>query len=268
VFGFLGVNGAGKTTTIRMLLGLVRPSSGRIVLLGSGVPAPPGVMAQVGAIVEEPAAYPWMTPRTFLRVMLLSGPPAPDGLVDEALDRVGLSNAADRKIRTFSQGMRQRLGIANAVIRRPRVLILDEPANGLDPEGIRLLRGIVRDAADDGAAVLLSSHQLGEVERTCDRVGVIDRGRLVSLGTPDEVGISSDRRLRVVFEPGQIDGARVALTGLIVEDGDAPDAILVTNADMQDVLQRLAAAGLYPVEAAPVRDSLEERFFALTRPVE
>ena len=182
VFGFLGPNGSGKTTTARMLLGLIKPDDGEAWLMGSKVPCPER-LAEIGAMIEEPAFYPWVSGRRNLEIIGNEGGPVQAGGLDEALGLVDLTVAADRKVKTYSQGMRQRLGLAAAVLRRPKLVLLDEPANGLDPAGIHDLRSILRHLADAGSTVFLSSHLLGEVEQICDRVAIIDRGRLVTTGT-------------------------------------------------------------------------------------
>ncbi len=194
VFGFLGPNGAGKTTTMRMLLGLVRPTAGEAWLNGRPAAAGGGLEG-VGAMIEEPAFYPWLSGRQNLRVLALSGPPlsgpalsgpalARGGSdpITAALARTGLSEVARRKVKTYSQGMRQRLGLAAALLRSPALLVLDEPANGLDPAGIREFRTLLRSLAADGTTVFLSSHQLAEVEQVCDQVAVLSAGRVVAHG--------------------------------------------------------------------------------------
>jgi ABC-2 type transport system ATP-binding protein len=179
LLGFLGPNGSGKTTTIRLLLGLLRADAGAAWLLGERVPCPTR-LAQVGAMVEEPAFYPWLSGRRNLEILADSGAPVHPGAVAEALERCGLSGAAGRKVKAYSQGMRQRLGLAAALLRRPRLLLLDEPANGLDPAGIREFRTLLRELAGEGTTVLLSSHLLAEIEQVCDRVAIIHQGRLVA----------------------------------------------------------------------------------------
>jgi ABC-2 type transport system ATP-binding protein len=183
VFGFLGANGAGKTTTMRILLGLVAPSSGRAWLNGKRVPDPAG-LARVGAMIEEPAFYPWLTGRRNLDLLALSGArrPARGEEISAALERAGLTGAADRKVKGYSQGMRQRLGLAAALMHRPALLLLDEPANGLDPAGIKEFRTLLRSLADGGTTVFLSSHLLAEVGQVCDQVAVIHEGRLAGQG--------------------------------------------------------------------------------------
>ena len=187
VFGFLGPNGAGKTTTLRILLGLIKPTAGSAWMNGRAVPDPRG-LSEVGALVEEPAFYPWLSGIANLRVLSRVGAPLSRPAMADALERAGIATAARAKVATYSQGMRQRLGLAAALMRRPRVLLLDEPTNGLDPIGIRDLRSLLREVSEEGTTVFLSSHLLTEVEHLCDRVAIVNRGRLAAVGSLDELG--------------------------------------------------------------------------------
>ena len=214
LLGFLGPNGSGKTTTIRLLLGLLRADAGAAWLLGEHVPCPTR-LAQVGAVVEEPAFYPWLSGRRNLEILADSGAPVGPRAVAQALERCGLDAAASRKVKAYSQGMRQRLGLAAALLRQPRLLLLDEPANGLDPAGIHQFRTLLRELADQGTTVLLSSHLLAEIAQVCDRGAIIHRGRLVACDavsalTGGEAGAGLEERF-------------LALTGEEV-DHDAPAA--------------------------------------------
>jgi ABC-2 type transport system ATP-binding protein len=201
LYGFLGPNGAGKTTTIRMLLRLILPTDGRVDLLG--VPVAPGrdtdaALRRVGAMVEEPAFWKFLSGRRNLRYLAMAAGPAEDrdarvARVDEVLALVGLEAAADKKVKAYSQGMRQRLGIALALLGDPELLILDEPTNGLDPQGMREVRTLLRSLADRGTTIFVSSHLLSEVEAMCDRVGVLARGRLVAEGPPHQLRRASGR---------------------------------------------------------------------------
>ena len=187
VFGFLGPNGAGKTTTIRCLLGLVRPTGGHTRLLGADVPRGlAGVMGSVGSIVEQPALFPRFSGRRNLQILgRIAGR---DGAaIDAVLDRVGLADRASDAVRTYSLGMKQRLGIAAALLKDPALLILDEPANGLDPAGIVEVRELIRSLGNEGRTVFVSSHLLSEVEQTADRVAILARGRLITSGPVGEV---------------------------------------------------------------------------------
>jgi ABC-2 type transport system ATP-binding protein len=261
VFGFLGPNGSGKTTTARMLLGLIRPDDGEAWLMGSKVPCPQR-LAEIGAMIEEPAFYPWMSGRSNLEIIGDEGGPVEPGGVVEALGLVGIAVAADRKVKTYSQGMRQRLGLAAAVLRHPRLVLLDEPANGLDPAGIHDLRRLLRHLAGAGSTVFLSSHLLGEVEQVCDRVAIIDRGRLVTAGTIESLG-GARHRVRVTVGADETAGARTALVPWTVTSGGDSD-LLVEGAGGRDVNQALAAAGIFATAVTEERLSLEEWFLALT----
>jgi ABC-2 type transport system ATP-binding protein len=265
VFGFLGPNGAGKTTTIRLLLGLLRADAGQAWLLGERVPCP-ARLAKVGAMVEEPAFYPWMSGRRNLVILAKTGAPIGKYAVEEALARAGLSAAAGRKVKTYSQGMRQRLGLAVALLREPRLLLLDEPANGLDPAGIREFRTLLRALAGEGVTVFLSSHLLGEVEQVCDRVAIIDEGRLAAVGTTAELGRGEDR-VRVSLRPDDEAAAIVVLAaaGLTAcREGEQPGALLVDSASGRDVNMALARGEIFAEGVGLARSGLEERFLAIT----
>ena len=186
VTGFLGPNGAGKTTTLRILLGLVTPDSGTATINGHVYRQLPEPLHQVGAVLEATGFHPGRTARAQLRVQALAAH-ADESRAEDVLDLVGLTAAADRRIGGFSLGMRQRLGLATALLADPEVLILDEPANGLDPEGVRWLRGLLRGFAAEGGTVLVSSHLLAEVAQTVDSVVIIDSGRLVAQGPVAEL---------------------------------------------------------------------------------
>jgi ABC-2 type transport system ATP-binding protein len=179
VVGFLGPNGAGKTTTLRMLLGLVRPDAGTATINGSSYPDLPEPLHQVGAVLEASSFHPGRTARNHLRVQALAGQADPSR-IDDVLELTGLTDAADRRVGGFSLGMRQRLGLATALLTEPELLILDEPANGLDPEGVRWLRDLLRGMAAEGATVLVSSHILAEVAHTVDSVVILDHGQLIA----------------------------------------------------------------------------------------
>src|SRR5438034_10588252 len=182
-FGYLGANGAGKTTLIRMLLGLTDATSGTMRLLGRAVPADrAAALARVGAIVEEPRFHGHLTGRENLFVIAAAREPEAHGRIDDALARVGLSHRADERVKRYSLGMRQRLGVARSLLADPELLILDEPTNGLDPAGIHEFRDMIRGFVAEGRTVLLSSHLLDEVEKICDEVAIVDRGRVVAQG--------------------------------------------------------------------------------------
>ena len=265
VFGFLGPNGAGKTTTLRILLGLVTPSAGRAWLNGRRIPDPDG-LARIGAMIEEPAFYPWLTGRRNLAVLALSGAPlpGPGDAIAEVLDRVGLAGAADRKVKGYSQGMRQRLALAAALMRKPSLLLLDEPANGLDPAGIAEFRTLMRSLADEGTTVFLSSHLLAEVEQVCDQVAVISSGRLVEQGPVASLAAGRPR-VRAVLDPADQQTALTLLAPWAVR-ADGPAAVLVDGADGQAVTKALGQGGVWPHQVVLTRPALEQTFLTLTEP--
>jgi ABC-2 type transport system ATP-binding protein len=260
VYGFLGPNGAGKTTTIRMLLGLIAPSAGQIYLLGRRLPDPRAV-AQVGAMIEEPAFYPWMTGRVNLEVLGATGGDFVPAEVARVLSLVGLSDVAARKVKTYSQGMRQRLGIAAAMLGRSSLLIVDEPTNGLDPAGIREVRGLLRGLAAEGTTVFLSSHLLAEVEQVCDRVAVIVGGRLVEEGVPAMLGTIRRRvRVEVAATDAQATVRLLARWPARHENGH----FLVEHDSGRDVNGVLVAGGVVAESVTVERPGLEDRFLEIT----
>ena len=260
VYGFLGPNGAGKTTTIRMLLGLVTPSAGQIRLLGQRLPAP-RVVAQTGSMIEEPAFYPWMSGRVNLEVLGATSGGCAASEVTRVLGLVGLGDVAARKVKTYSQGMRQRLGIAAAMLGRPPLLILDEPANGLDPAGIREIRGLLRGLAAEGTTVFLSSHLLAEVEQVCDRVAVIVRGRLVEEGAPVTLG-AIRRQVRVEVGAADTEAATRLLARWPASYADGQ--FLVEHDSGRDVNGVLVAGGVVAESVTVERPRLEDRFLEIT----
>jgi ABC-2 type transport system ATP-binding protein len=271
VYGFLGPNGAGKTTTIRMLLGLVQPTSGRAWLLGRPLPDP-GVVAQCGSLFEEPAFFPWMSGAANLSVLAMTRGRPERARVAELLEQVGLTGAADRPLKAYSQGMRQRLGLAAALLDRPRLLILDEPTNGLDPAGIREVRELLRGLAADGTTVFLSSHLLAEVEHVCDRAAVVVAGRLVEEGPIGQLG-AVRRRVRVVVEAGDGPAAARLLSRWSVAVAAAAGSgsgfgsgseFLVDHPVGRDVNAALVAGGVVAESVTVERAGLEERFLELT----
>jgi ABC-2 type transport system ATP-binding protein len=265
VFGFLGPNGSGKTTTIRCLLGLVSATSGRTAVLGQ--PSPRGlgaVMPRVGAIVETPALFPTMTARENLELL-----GAIDGIgrrrIDHSLATVGLADRADEKVHKYSLGMRQRLGLAAALLKDPALLVLDEPVNGLDPAGIREIRELLRRLGAEGRTVFLSSHLLSEVEQTCDRVAIIDGGRLVLSGRVDDVLAAAARPSMLVALEARAAGLRVLRgAGLDVDEIDGLLRVGVAPSDGALISRLLADAGLYARELRPDAVSLEELFLSIT----
>ena len=260
VTGFLGPNGAGKTTTLRMLLGLISPTAGEALIGGRRYADLPRPMTTVGAALEATGFHPGRTGRNHLRVLAATHG-IPDSRVDELLDLVGIPAAARKKAGGYSMGMRQRLGLAAALLGDPDVLLLDEPANGLDPEGIRWMRGFMRHLAQEqGKTVLVSSHLLGEVEQTVEDVIIIANGRLARRGTIDELRGDPAVLVRVADPAGLADALREA--GLEVQPNDG--GLRVSGADPTRVGELAHAAG-HPVhELRALRTDLERLFLELT----
>ncbi len=264
VHGFLGPNGSGKTTTLRTLLGLVRPDAGQLVLFGREVPtALPQMIDRVGAIVESPQFFANFSGRRTLRLLATTGG-LPDARVDEVLEQVGLRDRADDRVKAYSLGMKQRLAVASALLKAPELLILDEPANGLDPAGIREMRDLMRGLADSGVTVLVSSHILAEIELICDAVTIISRGRRVVAGPVADVLSRFDKgefRVRV-FDHVRAAGI-IAESGLPVTVHD--DHFVVGDlADPAWITETLAAHQLWVAELTPLTPDLESVFLQLT----
>ena len=262
VYGFLGPNGAGKTTTIRMLLGLVSPSAGRAWLLGQPLPDP-SVVARCGSMFEEPAFYPWMTGPANLDVLAMTaGRPDRSG-VAELVELVGLAHVTDRPVKAYSQGMRQRLGLAAALLDRPSLLILDEPTNGLDPAGIREVRELLRTLAAEGTTVFLSSHLLAEVEHVCDRAAVVVGGRVIEEGPVAQLG-AAHRRVRVVVDQAdEAAAARLLSRWPVTRSGTG---FVVDHPVGRDVNAALLGGSVIAESVSTEQADLEERFLELTRP--
>ena len=261
VTGFLGPNGAGKTTTLRMLLGLVHPTGGTATIGGVAYRSLPDPTRVVGASLEASSFHPARTGRNHLRV-LCAAAGLPDERADEVLAQVGLGDAGTRKVRGYSLGMRQRLGLAAALIGDPAVLILDEPANGLDPDGIRWLRTFFRFLAQQGRTVLVSSHQLTEIQEVADRVVILDRGRLVRSGSIAELTAGTDmvRVLTPTPEP-----LLAALTGAGLQaEHVGPGLLNVRNAPTAQVGHVAFTANIELHELTSTRANLEDLFFSLT----
>ena len=263
-YGFLGPNGSGKTTVVRMLLGLVYATSGEIEVMGKPVPSRVGdVLPQIGALVEGPSCYGHLSGRANLALLDASGRASSRRTrrrrITEALDRVGLGGVDNRAVKKYSLGMRQRLGLAAALLRSPRLLVLDEPTNGLDPQGIREVRDLLAELNQAGTTVFMSSHQLSEVEQLCTRVGIVDQGRLVLQQDLDELRAPTGR---VVVRTPDADRAAALLDGQV--DRRDGDRLLVAGADPAAVNTRLVAAGLRVTEISAERRSLEEQMLAVT----
>jgi len=261
-FGLLGPNGSGKTTMIRMLLGLVYATTGDIEVLGEPVPSRlKQVLPRVGALVEGPAAYGHLSGRVNLALLDAAGPRTPKRKqrIGEALDRVGLGGIDRRPVRTYSLGMRQRLGLAAALLRAPRLLILDEPTNGLDPQGIHVIRELLRELNTEGTTLFLSSHLLVEVEQLCTWVGIMDHGRLVK---QDELANLRALTGRVLVRSPDADRVVALFDGRVeMRDGDR---LAVRHPDAAELNQLIVAAGLRVMEIAPERRTLEDVVLAVT----
>ncbi|MEO6701275.1 MAG: ABC transporter ATP-binding protein [Jatrophihabitantaceae bacterium] len=264
VFGFLGPNGSGKTTTLRLLLGLVRADAGELRLLGRRVPDElPQVIGQVGALVETPMFFPNFTGRGNLS-LLARASDIPQRRVDQMLEFVNLSGRAGDRVKGYSLGMKQRLGIAAALLKNPSLLILDEPGNGLDAAGIREVRELIQHLGRSGVTVLLSSHQLSEVQQVCDRVAIMSHGQVIADGSVAELlasGSSGDLRVRVPDPPA----ARAVLEAAGIAVSPLADAWRVSGvADPGEVTRLLSQAGHYLTELSPIAADLESVFLNLT----
>ncbi|MFN2520793.1 MAG: ABC transporter ATP-binding protein [Candidatus Limnocylindria bacterium] len=266
VVGLLGPNGAGKSTTIGMILGLVVPTSGRAEVMGRDVwHSRQNALAAAGAIVETPAFYPYLSGRDNLRALALIRGGDAHTRVDPLLARLGLADRAGSKYRTYSLGMKQRLGIASTLLSDPALVILDEPANGLDPAGQREIRELIRELATEGHGVLLASHVLHEVELICDRVLVVNKGRLIASGTIAEVTHGASYFDVEVAEPARAAAALRAVPGVgEVREADGRLHVVFDAARGADLSRALAGAGLFPSALVPRKSSLEDVFLELT----
>jgi ABC-2 type transport system ATP-binding protein len=261
VVGFLGPNGAGKTTTLRILLGLVAPSEGRATINGRRYDELEEPLSTVGAVLEASSFHPGRTARDTLRIHALAG--GGPSRIEEVLELVHLAAAADRRVGGFSLGMRQRLAIAAALLHDPQVLILDEPANGLDPEGVRWLRALIRDLAARGRTVLVSSHILAEVAQTADHVVILDHGQLVAQSSLAELTARAGRLVRIRTSKAAELGSALESEG-ISANLVAPDRLEVTDATPEHI-GTLAAQRAIPIfETTTEAPDLEELFFQLT----
>jgi len=263
VVGLLGPNGAGKTTVMRMLVGLIRPDSGAIFVRGEPVHAGADVLCSVGAFIEGPGFLPHLTGMQNLRAFWeATGRPLSEAHLTEALEIAGLGEGIDRKVRSYSHGMRQRLGIAQAMLGLPDLLVLDEPTNGLDPPQIKAMRSVLADYAAAGRTVVVSSHLLSEVEHTCSHVVVMDKGKVILTGAVADL-TASDSVTLVGLADEDIDGARLALEaqGLQAEP-DGHVLRVVGEMPRSDIVANLVGAG-YRVESVDGHRRLEEVFLSL-----
>jgi ABC-2 type transport system ATP-binding protein len=269
VFGFLGQNGAGKSTTIRMIVGLVRPTLGKIHLLGHDMSLRPmQALRRIGAIVEAPAFYEQMSGFKNLKLLAAMSGGASNGRIEEALDIVGLRARSRDPVREYSHGMRQRLGIAQALLPSPEFIILDEPTDGLDPQGIQEVRILIRRLRDDlGLTVLLSSHLLFEVEQICNRVAIIDHGKLLYQGTIDAL-VTAEKTVRITVD--RLEEAYELLVAdaklSVSRNGNQSLYIKMSDEQIPAVNQLLVERGFRVSELALQRETLEDVFIRLTRP--
>lgn len=279
IFGFLGPNGAGKTTTIRMLVDLIRPTEGQVAICGFDVQKDPErALSLVGSIVENPEVYTYLTGWENLEQFARMMPGIDAARIQEVADLVGLDQRIHDKVQTYSLGMRQRLGIAQALLGRPKLLILDEPTNGLDPKGIKEMRSFIRLLAKEGLAVFVSSHLLSEIQVLCDRVAIISRGRVLAVGAVHELLDSSTGYVVWELEPSSTGEAMLADLGIsIVQNVDEvlDDAIIagfggeaiVTQMQVDqiaDIVPRLVSSGLQVRSVQKVIPTLEQLFLEMT----
>jgi ABC-2 type transport system ATP-binding protein len=272
VYGFLGPNGSGKTTTIRMLLGLIAADAGTIEVLGSAMPQrSERVLPRVGALIEGPSFHPYVSGAQNLRRLdrydPTADPASSRNRIDEALSRVGLTAAAGKKYRNYSLGMKQRLGLAAALLQPRDLLVLDEPTNGLDPQGTREVRKLVRDLASDGTTVLVSSHLLSEIEQVATHVGMMAGGRLVRQGTLAEVLADGAPRLRVNTPDLEATAAvlsRIGLGGIIRDTEHEAVTCALAGAVVEDVARELVHSGVRLRGLGVDRPDLEDLFVSIT----
>jgi ABC-2 type transport system ATP-binding protein len=272
-FGFLGHNGAGKTTTIRMLLGLTGSDGGTMSLRGLPVPARRAeALSRVGAIVEEPHFHGQLTGRQNMRIVAAVRGPETFARIDGALERVGLAERADEKVARYSQGMRQRLGVARCLLADPELLVLDEPTNGLDPAGILEFRHMIRSLVAEGRTVFLSSHLLDEVEKSCDAAAIIDGGRIVTSGPIAELTASGAGELVIVCDsPERAVELLLGAPGVLAVERPSRELLrlrLGGAAAASDLNRRLVLAGIGVSRLEPVHESLEQRFLEVTSRLE
>jgi ABC-type multidrug transport system ATPase subunit len=262
VYGLIGPNGAGKTTLLRLILGLVRPTAGEVSVLGEAAGSP-RALARIGSVVEMPSFYPYLSGRDNLRVVA-SYAGIDHGRIPAALDRVGLGDRAGDKVGGYSLGMRQRLALASAFMKEPDLYLLDEPTNGLDPHGIAAMRGLIRELASGGHTVLLASHLLTEVEQVCDRIGIINGGRLLAEESVADLRGASHLLVRVEPLPAALALLQEIAGRDAVEERDGTLLVRGEAASAAEINRRLVGAGLAVSELRSVSRTLEEAFMHLT----
>ena len=266
VYGALGPNGSGKSTTVRMLLGLARPDKGEVKLFGKPLKEDSSsLLKRVGAVVETPAFVPYLSGRDNLKLLAKYTPGPTNGTIETVLERVNLSEAAHRRFKNYSLGMKQRLGIAAAILNDPELIVLDEPTNGLDPQGTREVRALIPELAAEGRTIVLCSHLLYEVEQVCDAVTIFQKGRVVAQGrTKDLIGTRSRLEIRV---PDLVAGEALLRSSQWASSISRLDGVLLIEGagDQGEAVNRLlAAGGQYASVIRPIQTSLEDVFFELT----
>jgi ABC-2 type transport system ATP-binding protein len=266
VFGFLGPNGAGKTTTLGMALGLVHPTGGEVYILGQRVgPDRVAALKEVGALLGAPADIPYLSAWDNLDLVRRLYPGVNKHRIAEVLELVGLADSARRKVSKFSTGMKQRLGIAMALLHRPRFVILDEPTNGLDPAGMREVRQLLRSLVQQGTTVLLSSHLLNEVQQVCDRIAVLNKGRVVAYGRVDELLDARKPSVRLtVHDPGAAAPLLRSMPGVEQVQRNGGNTLIVVGATSQEVMNQLLQHDLIPSEITAQKSDLETLFMDVT----
>ncbi len=265
VFGFLGPNGAGKTTTISMVLGLLHPTAGEIRLFEQTLkPSQNSALRRVGALVGAPTVVPYLSARDNLALLARLNPGTPEGRIVEILEQVGLTDAAHRKAGKFSSGMKQRLGMAMALLTKPELLILDEPTNGMDPAGMREIRILLRSLVEQGVTVFLSSHLLHEVEQVCDRVAVLNKGKVIAQGAVQELlGQKSVVRARVEAPTAAAEALSLLSGAQDIHSNGA--YVSVSGVSSQAVIAHLVAHNIVPSEVSSGQNDLESLFLELTQ---
>lgn len=267
VYGFLGPNGAGKTTTIRMIVGLIRPTQGVVKIAGHDVQRDRAkALSQIGTIVENPETYKYLTGRqNLVHYARLAGISNRNQRIQEVLEIVGLKDRLDDKVRQYSLGMRQRLGLAQALLAKPKLLVLDEPTNGLDPAGMREFRELMRRLAGEGMSVFVSSHLLSELQLMCDRVSILKGGRVITEQRMEDLIDGTVRAIRVrVGEAGQAQRALAAAGLTVRNEGDNLIAVQIGNEHVPGMIRTLVSANVDVYSVEPVKESLEDTFLELT----
>lgn len=266
IFGFLGPNGAGKTTTIGMMLGLIQPTSGTINLFGQPItPSQTSPLRQVGSLIGAPALLPYLSGEENLRLISHLYPEVGEDRITAVLDQVGMTDAAKRKLKTYSTGMKQRLGLAAALLHQPKLIILDEPTNGLDPAGMREVRTLIQQLADSGITIFLSSHLLHEVEQVCERIAVIKLGQIVAQGSVDEL-LKQPTQVTKLRVPNPVDAKPILET--ISDVGSVEikgDYLHITGVSSETAVRHLTQHNIIPSEITTDKSNLENLFLELTQ---